>query len=72
MNLPRLQKLANLYRDGTLSSTVKALHWTGPFPQPRMELYCWKLLERMTRTRAFWKPSRWRRGRESFGETQWD
>ena len=36
-----------LHRDGTLSSAVKGNMWKGPFHLPRMQLYCWKLLERM-------------------------
>jgi len=36
-----------LHRDGTLSSTVKGNYWKGPFHLPRMQLYCWKLLEQM-------------------------
>jgi N-acylglucosamine 2-epimerase len=36
-----------LHRDGTVSSTVKGNMWTGPFHLPRMQLYCWKLLEEM-------------------------
>ena len=35
------------HRDGTLSSTVKGNGWAGPFHLPRMQLYCWKLLEEM-------------------------
>ena len=34
-------------RDGSLSSTVKGNLWKGPFHLPRMQLYCWKLLEEM-------------------------
>lgn len=36
-----------LHRDGTLSSRVKGNRWAGPFHLPRMQLYCWKLLEEM-------------------------
>ncbi|MBU4211255.1 MAG: AGE family epimerase/isomerase [Kiritimatiellae bacterium] len=36
-----------LHRDGTISSTVKGNRWAGPFHLPRMQLYCWKLLEEM-------------------------
>jgi len=36
-----------LHRDGTVSSTVKGNRWGGPFHLPRMQLYCWKLLEEM-------------------------
>ena len=36
-----------LHRDGTVSSRVKGNRWAGPFHLPRMQLYCWKLLEEM-------------------------
>jgi len=36
-----------LHRDGSVSSTVKGNRWVGPFHLPRMQLYCWKLLEEM-------------------------
>ena len=36
-----------LHRDGAISSTVKGTCWKGPFHLPRMQLYCWKLLEEM-------------------------
>lgn len=39
--------LKYLHRDGTLSSTAKGTRWAGPFHLPRMQLYCWKLLEEM-------------------------
>ncbi|MFI4875202.1 MAG: AGE family epimerase/isomerase [Blastopirellula sp. JB062] len=34
-----------LHRDGTLSTTLKGNDWKGPFHLPRMQLFCWKLLE---------------------------
>ncbi|WDI41492.1 AGE family epimerase/isomerase [Bremerella sp. P1] len=34
-----------LHRDGTLSSTIKGNQWKGPFHLPRMQFYCWQLLE---------------------------
>lgn len=37
-----------LHRDGTLSSTIKGNQWKGPFHLPRMQHYCWKLLEEVT------------------------
>jgi N-acylglucosamine 2-epimerase len=37
-----------LHRDGRLSSTLKGNMFKGPFHIPRMQLYCWKLLEEMT------------------------
>jgi N-acylglucosamine 2-epimerase len=36
-----------LHRDGTISSTLKGNMWKGPFHLPRMQLNCWKLLERI-------------------------
>jgi N-acylglucosamine 2-epimerase len=36
-----------LHRDGTVSTTIKGSAWGGPFHIPRMQLYCWKLLEEM-------------------------
>jgi len=36
-----------LHRDGSLASTLKGNMWKGPFHLPRMQLNCWKLLERM-------------------------
>ncbi len=34
-----------LHRDGRVSVPLKGNHWKGPFHLPRMQLYCWKLLE---------------------------
>lgn len=34
-----------LHRDGSLSSRLKGNMWKGPFHLPRMQLYCWRLLE---------------------------
>jgi N-acylglucosamine 2-epimerase len=39
--------LGYLHRDGRVSSTLKGTLWKGPFHIPRMQLYCWKLLEEM-------------------------
>ena len=36
-----------LHRDGRLSSPLKGNMFKGPFHIPRMQLYCWKLLEEM-------------------------
>ena len=36
-----------LHRDGSVSLTLKGNSWGGPFHLPRMQLYCWKLLEEM-------------------------
>jgi len=36
-----------LHRDGTISSTLKGNHWKGPYHLPRMQLQCWKLMEKM-------------------------
>ena len=35
-----------LHRDGRLSVPLKGNLWKGPFHLPRMQLYCWKILER--------------------------
>ncbi len=40
-----------LHRDGTISVPLKGNHWKGPFHVPRMQLYCWKLLEEAGRAR---------------------
>jgi N-acylglucosamine 2-epimerase len=37
-----------LHQDGSLSTPVKGNMWKGPFHLPRMQLYCWKLLEEMS------------------------
>ena len=34
-----------LHRDGSVSVDLKGNHWKGPFHLPRMQLYCWQLLE---------------------------
>ncbi|MBE0535437.1 MAG: AGE family epimerase/isomerase [Phycisphaerae bacterium] len=34
-----------LHRDGSVSSRLKGNQWKGAFHLPRMQLYCWKLLE---------------------------
>jgi len=34
-----------LHRDGRLSTTQKGNHFKGPFHLPRMQNYCWQLLE---------------------------
>jgi len=34
-----------LHRDGTRSVDLKGNHWKGPFHVPRMQWYCWQLLE---------------------------
>ena len=36
-----------LRRDGSLSIPLKGNLWKGPFHLPRMQWYCWKLLEQM-------------------------
>ncbi len=36
-----------LHRDGTLSSRMKGNMWKGPFHLPRMQWYCWRLLQKM-------------------------
>jgi N-acylglucosamine 2-epimerase len=37
-----------LHRDGSISTRLKGNTWKGPFHLPRMQLYCWKLLEELT------------------------
>jgi N-acylglucosamine 2-epimerase len=34
-----------LHREGRISVDLKGNHWKGPFHLPRMQWYCWKLLE---------------------------
>jgi N-acylglucosamine 2-epimerase len=34
-----------LHRDGTVSSYLKGNMWKGGFHIPRMQMYCWQLLE---------------------------
>lgn len=34
-----------VHRDGRVSSMLKGNHYKGPFHLPRMQWYCWKLLE---------------------------
>ncbi len=34
-----------LHRDGSRSVDLKGNHWKGPFHIPRMQWYCWKLIE---------------------------
>lgn len=36
-----------LHRDGTLSTQLKGNVWKGPFHLPRMQLFCWRILEEM-------------------------
>ncbi|MDD2599661.1 MAG: AGE family epimerase/isomerase [Kiritimatiellae bacterium] len=38
-----------LHRDGRVSTPLKGNLWKGPFHLPRMQWYCWKLLEEMKR-----------------------
>ncbi len=38
-----------LHRDGRLSTRVKGNMWKGPFHVPRMQWYCWQLLDEMQR-----------------------
>ncbi|MCC6730921.1 MAG: AGE family epimerase/isomerase [Chthonomonadales bacterium] len=35
-----------LHRDGSVSTPLKGNMWKGPFHLPRMQWYCWQLLER--------------------------
>jgi N-acylglucosamine 2-epimerase len=36
-----------LHRDGTVSTRLKGNVWKGPFHLPRMQWYCWRLLDEM-------------------------
>lgn len=36
-----------LHRDGRISVPLKGNLWKGPYHLPRMQLYCWRLLEEM-------------------------
>ncbi|QXD15085.1 AGE family epimerase/isomerase [Rhodocaloribacter litoris] len=36
-----------LHRDGRLSVPLKGNYWKGPYHIPRMQWYCWKLLEEL-------------------------
>jgi N-acylglucosamine 2-epimerase len=36
-----------VHRDGRISSDLKGNMWKGPFHLPRMQWYCWQLLEEM-------------------------
>jgi N-acylglucosamine 2-epimerase len=37
-----------LHRDGSRSTDLKGNLWKGPFHLPRMQLYCWRLLDGMS------------------------
>jgi N-acylglucosamine 2-epimerase len=41
-----------LHRDGTLSTPVKGTMWKGFFHLPRMQWYCWQLLDRVMARQA--------------------
>ncbi len=41
-----------LHRDGSVSLQLKGSVWGGQFHVPRMQLYCWKLLEEMLAARS--------------------
>lgn len=41
-----------LHRDGRVSVPLKGNLWKGPFHLPRMQWYCWQLLERIKRERT--------------------
>ena len=36
-----------LHRDGRISVPLKGNLWKGPFHLPRMQFFCWQLLEGM-------------------------
>ena len=38
---------ATFHRNGSVSTPIKGNIWKGPFHLPRMQWYCWKLLEEM-------------------------
>ncbi|MEM7386388.1 MAG: AGE family epimerase/isomerase, partial [Verrucomicrobiota bacterium] len=38
-----------VHRDGRVSSTLKGNLWKGPFHMPRMQWYCWQLLDQTIR-----------------------
>ena len=38
-----------VHRDGRLSSTIKGNLWKGPFHLPRMQWYCWSILQNTKR-----------------------
>ena len=40
-----------LHRDGSVANRLKGNMWKGPFHLPRMQWYCWKLLERIPEER---------------------
>jgi N-acylglucosamine 2-epimerase len=39
------------HRDGRLSTPLKGNYWKGPFHLPRMQWYCWQLLEERAKSR---------------------
>jgi len=41
-----------LHRDGRISVPLKGNHWKGPFHIPRMQWYCWRLLEGMKKQKG--------------------
>jgi N-acylglucosamine 2-epimerase len=44
-----------LHRDGSRSTDLKGNLWKGPFHLPRMQLNCWKLLEKLSSQRSVCK-----------------
>ncbi|WP_432800093.1 AGE family epimerase/isomerase [Poriferisphaera sp. WC338] len=38
-----------LHRDGSISSTLKGNMWKGPFHLPRMQMYCWQMMEELSK-----------------------
>ena len=43
-----------LHRDGSLASAIKGNMWKGPFHLPRMQWYCWKLLNQIKTGNKNW------------------
>jgi N-acylglucosamine 2-epimerase len=40
-------ELHDLYRDGTVSTRLKGNVWKGSFHLPRLQWFCWRLLDEM-------------------------
>ena len=47
MTPERIEELIAVYRDGRVSAGLKGNIWKGPFHVPRMQWYCWQLLDEM-------------------------
>ena len=42
-----LKRYRDIYRDGRVSTALKGNLWKGPFHLPRMQWYCWQLIDEM-------------------------